>query len=690
MSPDEPEAAERSRPARAALPLAILLGLLVRVPFWVEALRTPVDGDTAIVGLMARHPGEGTTLWGQPYGSPLEAWLASPFVAALGPTTEALRLFYFLLGLALIPAAYAVASRLDARAALPAALLVAFPPPYFLLLSVLPPPLYPATLVLLAGVLALSLYAGERLAEGLPVARRWLALLGALAGLALWTHLMSAGVLAACAVYLLVRARGRRRLLAVALVALAAASAPWWTRALYDASATRIVSVSDRRHGTLDHLREVLPRLHEPLAGVLGSHTPLVPDDPEAIVWSPRIPAGLAMFVYGACLVFAARGARDPRVALLLAAAGLTVLAFPFPLRSGPSTLRFLTPLFVPVTALVAWAAVTRGSVRRAYLVVLALAALHLAGASRLLSAWHVADRTDAPYLLPDLDPLRAALERHGIRRAYASYGPAYRLTYATGERVVVSQPWNERFLHHPLPYLDDVRFTVGAAWILTPRIPSDLPSPPAFEAALRAAGGTWRRLDVGDAVVFHGFAPPYASAGVPLASAGAAGDGDLGTQIAPDHTAPTVLTLPSPQALDAVTLMAGFSGPPLLRSFDVEVSADGARFEKVAERRRRGERSDLRWVNGHPQYVLDHDLLSVPLGGRTVRAIRLTPYASGDAWGLAEVMLHPSHGTTARFPWDDALDPDLRWRERRRFLVANPQPDREDWYYRRLLAERH
>ena len=41
----------------------------------------------------------------------------------------------------------------------------------------------------------------------------------------------------------------------------------------------------------------------------------------------------------------------------------------------------------------------------------------------------------------------------------------------------------------------------------------------------------------------------------------------------------------------------------------NVEVSADGSAFEVVATRRRRGEREDLRWVNGHPQYVLDHDL---------------------------------------------------------------------------------
>jgi 4-amino-4-deoxy-L-arabinose transferase-like glycosyltransferase len=673
---------------RHGLPLAILLGVVVRVPFWIEALRTPVDGDTAIVGLMARHPGQGTTLWGQPYGSPLEAWLAAPFVAALGPTTEALRLFYFLLGLALIPAAYELAKRLDGRAALPAAIVAACPPPYFLLLSSLPPPLYPSVLVLLAYVLALTLRVGHHLEGEGPPPAGLLALVGALAGLALWTHLMSLGVIAACAAFLLARARGRRRVLAIAALTLLACSAPWWVRALTDRSATRIVSVSDRRQTAVAHLGEVLPRLHEPLGGLLGSHVPMVADDPEFIVWSPRAVAAGAILMYGAALVFAARSLRDPRIALLFAAAGLTLLAFPFPLRSGPTTLRFLTPLYLPVVALVAWVAAARVASRRAWIVVLVLCGLHLAGSTRLLRAWRNADRRAAPFLLPDLGPVREALERNGIRRAYASYGPAWRLTYESGERIVASQPWNERFLHHPLPYLDEVRFAVRTAWVLTPRIPSDLPTPAGLESALGRAGGTWRRTDLPGALVYHGFVPPYAAEGTPLPGAGAAGDGDLRTALSPSATEPTVLRLPAPMAMDAVTLMAGFDGPRLLRSMDVEVSADGNTFEVVAERRRRAEREDLRWVNGHPQYVLDHDVLSIPLGGRTVAAVRITPVASGDPWRLAEVMLHPAAG--ARFPWDDALDPSLGWRERRRTLIANPRTDREDWYYRRLLAERH
>ena len=181
---------------RWELPLAVLVGVLVRVPFWAEALRTPVDGDSAIIGLMARHPTWSATMWGQPYGSPVEAWIAAPIFALLRPDTATLRLVYFLLGLGLIPAAYALARALDARAALPAAILMACPSPYFLLLSALPPPMYPSALLLAAAVLALAFRLQARLSAG-ESGRAALATWGAIAGLALWTHLMTAAAVAA-------------------------------------------------------------------------------------------------------------------------------------------------------------------------------------------------------------------------------------------------------------------------------------------------------------------------------------------------------------------------------------------------------------------------------------------------------------------------------------------------------------
>jgi hypothetical protein len=685
------------RPAHA-IPLALLAGILVRAPFWVEALKTPVDGDTAIVGLMARHLGEGTTLWGQPYGSPLDAWVAAPFVAALGPRVEALRWPVFLLGLLLIPLGYGIARAVDPRAGLPAALLLACPPPYLLLLSALPPPFYATTLALLGLLLFLALRLGPRLEAGDRT--EWgLAAWGSLAGLALWTHLMSASTVVAALLWLAWHARARVALLAWALLPLLATSAPYWTLALADRQATRVVSLAGREETFGSHLASVLPRLHETVGGVMGTHVPVVADDAEHVVGPPRAAAMLLVALETLLILVAARRTRGPipvgpdgpdraACALLFAAAGLALLAFPLPVRAAPHNLRFLTPMALPVLVLLVSPVAARP--RRAAVVVLALCCVHLLGALRLLSEWRRLDRADAPFLLPDLVPVRRALEERGVRRAYASYAPAYRLTWESGERIVASQPWNERFRHYPLPYLDEVRFAKNVAWVLTPKIPTDLPAPRAFEDALGAARGGCQKLEAGPAVVFHGCVPPFSPAVEPWPGAGAAGDSDLATALRPDPAAAAVFTLDGPRPLDAVTLVSGAGEPRLLRGLDVEVSADGEAFERVASRRRREERLDLRWVNGHPQYVIDHDLLAVPLGGRPVKAIRIVPADSEDPWVLAEVLIHPASDPAARRPWDEWLDPNLGWPERAEALSRRPLPDREDWYYRSLLAARH
>jgi hypothetical protein len=682
---------------RVELPLAVAVGTLVRVPFWVEALRTPADGDTAIVGLMARHPAASATMWGQPYGSPVEAWLAAPLFALWAPDTATLRLTYFLLGLALIPAAYWLARALDERAALPAAVLLACPTPYFLLLSALPPPMYPSALLLAAAVLALGFRLGAAAPEG-GRGRGLLVLWGALAGLAVWTHLMTATAVAAAGWWLWRRHAGRRASLWPAAAALVLASAPWWARVAADAQALEMVSVSGRRAGFAEHLAATVPRLHVVVGGLLGTHVPLVADDVEHVVRAPGLAAAAVVVVYGAAALLALRRAWRGRLSgdeaarralALLAASGLALAVFPFPLRASPGSIRFLTIAYLPLVAVVTWAAVAAGGRRRAWTVVLVLATAHLATSTRLLAAWRVADRAAPPFLLVDLAPVRATLDAHGITRAYASYGPAYRLTFETGERVVASQPWNERFLHHPLPYLDEVRFGKGVAWVLTPDVPTDLPSPRTFEEALTRAGGRWRRTEAGRAVVFDAFVPPFAPEVEPLASAGAAGDGDPSTLVRPRREGATTFALDPPRPLDALTLVSASPSERLPRSMDVSVSADGAVFETVAQRRRRGEREDLRWVNGHPQYVLDHDLVAVPLDGRVVAAVRIEPVLSTDPWTLSEILLHRATAPAARGAWDEWLDPHFTWAERARALAARRRPDREDWYYRWMLAER-
>jgi len=667
--------------------LAVLaFGAIVRAPFWLEALRTPLDGDEAVTGLMALHPGVGTTFWGTAYGSPLEAWLLSPLVAALGPTALPLRLYYFGVGLALVPLAWALGAALHPRAALPAALVMACPSAYMLLFASLPPTVYPTSAVFCGLALLLALRAGARLRAGSPC-HGPLALWGLLSGAALWLQLSAASVVLACVSYLAWCGRRRPLPLLAGLLGLLLAGSPLWFAPLRDPRAAEAVGLAGRKASALDHAARVAAQLHRPVGGLLGTHAPVVADDPEHVVRAPRPIALLVALGYGAVVLVAARRARrSPAAWLLLGALALAVLLFPFPARSGPETIRYLTPVYLPLAALAGLAASAAGNDRRTLGVALALAALHLVGAARLLAAWRATDRAAAPFSLPDLEPLKRLLDERGIRRAYASYVPAYRIAYETRERIVASQPWNERFPGHPLPFLDEVRFGKDVAWVLTPGIPSRLPEPDAFEAALRDIGGRFRRAEAGAAIVYDRFEPPFAATVVPLPGAGAAGDGDLATRAVEPPSGPTTFTLPSPTALDAVTLVSPRGELRLPEALRLEVSADGRDFERVARRREGEERGSLGWVNGHPQWPADRDLVAAPLGGRMVAAIRVTPLGPARPWAVGEVLLHPA-GSTG--PWTEWLEPKASWPERARALATSPRPDREDWYYRSLLARR-
>src|SRR5262249_11846316 len=153
-------------------------------------------------------------------------------------------------------------------------------------LSALPPPLYPTALLLIGLVIVLALRAQAALAAG---RRPYVALAaaGALGGPGLGTHLRAGSGVAGGAVWVRLRAGGARRTLLAALLPLLLLSAPWWTSALQGRDARRIVRVTAREESLGAHLREVVPQMHVPLLGLLGTHAPLVADDPEGTVVMP-------------------------------------------------------------------------------------------------------------------------------------------------------------------------------------------------------------------------------------------------------------------------------------------------------------------------------------------------------------------------------------------------------------------
>jgi hypothetical protein len=642
----------------------LLLAAAVRAPFWAFAAGTSVDGDTAITGLIARHPLRGTTMWGQPYGSPVDGWVAAPFVAALGPTPLAVRIPYGLLALALVAAAGLLGEIAMAGAGIPAALLVACPSAYVLLLSALPPPLYPTTLVLLAAILVLAARALEDPAPA-PAARRRLILIGALGGLALWTHLMSVATLLVVVVVVAPRAwrAGARRALAGALLAFVVASAPWRISAAREPSATAVLGIAHEGTPPLAHAAQVARRLHEPVAAVLGVWSPLTADEGERAVAAPPFVGAVLVAGWLAAAVagWVALRARA-RAAMLAGVIVLTILAFPFPVRSQPHTVRFLTPIVVPLAVLAAAGAVRALGPARAWLLVVPLCAAQLWTGARLLAQWrHVGPEAVVPDCARVLDVLR---QQH-LPRAYASYHTAYCLTYTSGETVVASPPWNERFWGYPMPYLDEVRAAPRVAWVLVPGVDFQLPAPRTFEAKLAGIGGAYRRAEAGPAAVYFDFAAPFAPGASMGTIPGPVGDGDVVTRVV-EPPGPATFTVVHPEAVAGITLLAAASAPDLPRAMDLEVSSDGTTFTRIGRRRRGRESVDLAWVNGHPQFLVDDLAFAVPLDGRLVAALRIVP-AEAAPWAVSEVLLHPAK----RPPRGDDRDAGILYRS----LLARRRP---------------
>jgi hypothetical protein len=303
----------------------------------------------------------------------------------------------------------------------------------------------------------------------------------------------------------------------------------------------------------------------------------------------------------------------------------------------------------------------------RVALIVAALAGLNLVGAAQLRAAWHAADATQLPFGFPDIEGVRALLEARGIVRGFAGYEVAYRTTFASDERTIVSQPWNERFRRARLPYLDETRFAHGLAWILTPAVASRLPEPRAFEEALVRWGAGFKKTRVGSAIVYSDFVPPFSASVVALD---------------PPASGAT-LTLAAPLALDALTIL-GSGSPGAEPAVEVEWSSDGQSFERGPE----AKPGALTWANGHPEPLAGSDVVAIPLGGRVIAALRLSGLS--QEWPIRKILLHPAQDPALRQPWAEWFDPRLTWSQRRAALAASPHRDREDWIYRTMLAERN
>src|SRR5438105_2160408 len=195
----------RGRAFGIGLIVALLVGLALRLAVIASPLGE-IDGDEAVVGLMARHIAflgdRPVFYYGQPYLGSLEAFSTAPFFRLFDSSTFVLKLVPTVYSLGFVGMSALLARRLFGNGpAMATAAYLALPPAMWAVWSTKARGGYAELLFLgEALLLATLVLAGSR---AWTIAAFW----GLLVGLSLWTHLLAVVYVLPALVYLILRRR---------------------------------------------------------------------------------------------------------------------------------------------------------------------------------------------------------------------------------------------------------------------------------------------------------------------------------------------------------------------------------------------------------------------------------------------------------------------------------------------------
>jgi hypothetical protein len=492
------------------LAAALAVGLALRLAIIASPLGE-LDGDEAVVGLMARHiafVGERPVFyWGQPYLGTLEAFTAAPLFRVFDSSTSLLKLVPTLYSLAFLALSAVLARRLFGIAVgLATAAYLALPPVMWAVWSSKARGGY-AELLFLGQALLLATLA---LAEARRRRRRLALLWGVLAGLAFWTHLLAVVYLLAAAVYLVLGTRGRWRPseLVIAVCGGLLGMTPLIIENLTDGLQT-IAALLRPPDLAIDPLAQFLRFFRVGIPVLLGLGQPTTSESLFDLDWLQRP----AAHVWVVALTLVLLGA----VLLTYVSSVRRLVACGSDRQTGPALLLFLALIVPPIVALSRFgffvsepryalplysaAPLLAGALWRCrapdlarWLVVLAVIMLNVWSLlSTTLRLWRPEDAPDSTAATrAELVQFLVAGDRHQI---YTDYWTAYPVMFETGETVlayVIAGGFNRY-----LPPADNVQRTPNPAWVFTPGTDSER----VFLDELHALGG---RAQVVDVSVYH------------------------------------------------------------------------------------------------------------------------------------------------------------------------------------------
>jgi hypothetical protein len=515
----------------------LLAALALRLSLFVTGLNhVPVSTDESITALQAigltqspSHPvyeakqnprglgGRFPLLFmGQPYLFPLESYLMAPGMPFLPSTPLGARWMAGMLGLLGVVFTLLLLRRWGGRGALVlGGLLVLFPSAYLLIYQAgYALPSYPVLLAFSAGILWLT-QTSVRDERPRPV---WMALAGLVAGLTMAVNLLALPVVLAAAAW---GGLGRNRRqafvhLPVFVFFFMVGFSPYFVaQKLYPGAFGAVSTLIPWGHA----VRKLWdPTLSFTLPVACGVEPSYWPDNRETLVLIPGLRPvfsvlwlGLLLAATGTCLVRFLRRLRAYRWPVLEGLDAVVVvnwvalILFVTNSRSLGDSFRYLLQVVWTWPLLVAGLYSLAPRPGRWFLGALTglLVIVNLAGAVGVIRQWRRPDFAANEAWLGDLRPVNERLDREGIRHCYASYHLAYRITYATRERILGAQFFNERFPGWPLPYKDAVDQSPAVAFVFSPRFSLKVDD---IARDLAEGGIRFQRDRVGEYEMLYGF----------------------------------------------------------------------------------------------------------------------------------------------------------------------------------------
>ncbi|MBI4454868.1 MAG: glycosyltransferase family 39 protein [Acidobacteria bacterium] len=438
--------------------IALAFGALLPRAYLILKFRSAlIESDEAIVGLMARHILRGEApifYYGQNYMGSLEAFGAAFLFWILGANPVALKIAPLLFFFGFVVTHYFLALHIaDRKIAILATTLVAVSPSFLTIWSLKARGGYMALLML--GTLALLL-AARLLRNG--YSRLYMALLGLTLGLAWWTHFLSLVYIVPILVMLLLR--DERQLLttkgSLLVAGFLVGSVPFWIFNI--ANSWEAISITGAQQTEV--LNDIGNFLKTGMPMILGARR-----NWAGRTFFPLVGSISIAILVGSTLMLVWRWFWKPKPPLLEGKSLLLLFLLFFPILFSASGFawfvnepRYLLPLYSVLYILIL-SGVSKESTRIRIGVFVFLVALNLAG-TLMTKVEEFTGYTN----VESNGALIEFLQQRQIRRVYAPYWIAYRLTFESGEQIICTPPDDDVVRYEP--YREMVRNAAKVAYV--------------------------------------------------------------------------------------------------------------------------------------------------------------------------------------------------------------------------------